>query len=70
MQDYLQAFDTNIWVLGMAEETSPAPPFFTDEFLEKADEALSLGFGIKREDITSDISEQIYLYLISNVELD
>lgn len=44
--------------------------FFTDEFLEKSDEVFSLGFGIKREDITSDISEQIYLYLISNVELD
>ena len=70
MQDYLQAFDTNIWVLGMAEETSPASPFFRDEFLEKEDEALSLGFGIKREDIKSDISKQIYLYLISNVELD
>ena len=66
----MQAFDTNIWVLGKAEETSPAPPFFTDEFLEKADDALSLGFGIKREDITSDISKQIYLYLISNVQLD
>lgn len=54
----------------MVEETSSSPQFFTDEFLEKADEALLTGFGIQREDITSDISEQIYLYLISNVELD
>lgn len=66
----MQTFDTNIWVLGMVEETSSSPQFFTDEFLEKADEALLTGFGIQREDITSDISEQIYLYLISNVELD
>ena len=60
----MQTFDTNIWVLGMVEETSSSPQFFTDEFLEKA---LLTGFGIQREDITSDISEQIYLYLISNV---
>ena len=66
----MQTFDTNIWVLGMVEKTSSSPQFFTDEFLEKADEALLTGFGIQREDITSDISEQIYLYLISNVELD
>lgn len=50
---YLQSFNTDIWMHGM---TSPAPPFYTDELLRKANQALSEGFGIRHEDISSDIS--------------
>lgn len=52
----------------MTDETSAAPHFYTNDFLRNANNALLEGFGIRQEDITTDISEQIYLYLIENVE--
>lgn len=64
----MQPFDTNVWVCGMTDETSAAPQFYTSEFLRNANETLLEGFGIQQEDITPDISEQVYIYLIQNVD--
>ena len=55
-------------ITSLQQLTSAAPHFYTNDFIRNANNALLEGFGIRQEDITTDISEQIYLYLIENVE--
>ena len=54
----------------MVNETSAVPSFYTSEFYEKANEVLLLEYGIRREDISSEISEEVYLCLIQNIVID
>lgn len=59
-----------IWVHSMVNETSAVPSFYTSEFYEKANEVLLLEYGIRKEDISSEISEEVYLCLIQNIVID
>ena len=45
-------------------------PCYTSEFYEKANEVLLLEYGIQKEDISSEISEEVYLCLIQNIVID
>ena len=54
----------------MVNETSAVPSFYTSEFYEKANEVLLLEYGIQKEDISSEISEEVYLCLIQNIVID
>ena len=51
----------------MAHESLPIPAFYTNDFLIKAEQALQEGFGINKADISSNICEQVYLYLLTNI---
>ena len=50
----------------MVNETSAVPSLYTSKFYEKANEVLLLAYGIWKEDISSEISEEVYLCLIQN----
>ena len=54
----------------MVSETSAVPSFYTSEFYKKANEVLLLEYGIRKEDISSEISEEVYLCLIQNIVID
>ena len=54
----------------MVNETSAVPSFYTSEFYEKANEVLLLEYGIRREDISGEISKEVYLCLIQNIVID
>ena len=52
----------------MANETRAVPTFYTAAFSEEADDILMLEYGIRREEITSEISEEVYLCLTQNID--
>ena len=50
--NYIQTFNTDIWVYGMLYESKAPPEFYPLAFGEKANELLQQSFHMFREDIT------------------
>ena len=69
-QDYIiQPIDVPLWMYAMRNESVSKPDFYPDSFQQVVDNLLESSLGLKQEDISHSNIEDIYLYIVNNIEL-
>ena len=54
----------------MRNEISPKPGFYPNLFKEVVDNLLDSSLGLKQEDMSHNNIEDIYLFIVNNIELN
>ena len=54
----------------MRNESSPKPGFYPNLFKEVVDNLLDSSLGLKQEDMSHNNIEDIYLFIVNNIELN
>lgn len=53
----------------MTDESTAVPKFYSDSFKSTVDDFLKSSIGFTQEDITHENIEEIYAYIVDNIEL-
>ena len=66
VDDHIQPVSTNLWILGMENESCPVPQFYPLSYKVRANQLLKDKLHMKREQITIENMENVYNILVSN----
>ena len=60
---------SNPFMYAMTNESTAAPKFYSDSFKSTVDDFLKSSISFTQEDITHENIEEIYAYIVDNIEL-
>lgn len=68
MQDHKKAVDPELLAHCIVTEVEEPPPFYPEELKTAANSVLVDNFGFTQEGITLEIAEDVYKFLIHEIE--